>query len=404
MKATARALSLLETGRIFIGQRLGPKTLPAVSPRRILILGYAAIGDCIFFLPVLEELRRRWPDAKITWLADCRPLIDELVPATGLVDEIWYRDWENPDPRGAADIQRRIREGNFDLALLSLSSPMHDFQGAIRDIPLRVGHCRAFGDFPPGWSGPRRAWWSLRRGMVTGELARRAVLNRKAWIAPGSEHAVWRNLRLLEALGIPKPEPARPRLPARPADLSGLDPAKKRIAVHLGPPGNQYFKMWRPERFGRLCALLSEAVSAEFVIVGAADESASLEAARRACAPLRLHSRLGKCSLLETFGLLANCDLFIGNDTGLAKAAMALGIPTVTVYGPTDPAELGILWEPDKHLEVRTGISCSPCIRLGMAKAADLDYSNCGHHDCLEKLAPETVFAAIQAKYLRCLT
>ena len=124
-----------------------------------------------------------------------------------------------------------------------------------------------------------------------------------------------------------------------------------------------------------------------------------MEAVRGICPGAR--SWVGRTSLMETCALLARCDLFVSNDTGIAKAAMALGVPTATVIGPSDPGEIGIFWEPEKHLEIRTGIRCSPCARLGMAKTGPgvLNYSNCGHHDCLQKLSVDMVHAAIRAKY-----
>ena len=92
MNRVARALSLLETGRLLLRTRIKPQATPPDEPRRILVLGYNAIGDMIFFLPVLEGLRRRWPQARIVWLSDGRELVDEFLPGTGLCDEIWFRE------------------------------------------------------------------------------------------------------------------------------------------------------------------------------------------------------------------------------------------------------------------------------------------------------------------------
>jgi ADP-heptose:LPS heptosyltransferase len=47
-------------------------------------------------------------------------------------------------------------------------------------------------------------------------------------------------------------------------------------------------------------------------------------------------------SLVETAALLERCTLFVGNDSGLSHLAAALGIPTVAVFGPTDPS----VWAP----------------------------------------------------------
>jgi ADP-heptose:LPS heptosyltransferase len=372
---------------------------PSAPPGSVLILGYAAIGDFLFFLPVIEELKRRLPEARITFLANDSAVAKEIIPAIGLVDDVWIFDWEGP--RAAAErrsINEKIAQAGFDAALLTLSSPAHYFQEGLSRIPLRVGHLRPL---EPG--GPFNARLRLRRALVTGEFSRRALLNGVARIGGPSEYAVERNLRLLPAFGVPVPSPApKPSLPISlelktwaKESLAALGP--KKIAVHLGPPRNQYHKIWDHERFGLLCARLAEAFRAKFVLVGGAEESESLALARRRH-PLP-HSWIGRCSALETFALISECGLFLGNDTGLAKAAMALGVPTATIWGPSDIREVGAPWDLDKHLDVRTGIACSPCARLGMAKEGGLNYFNCGHHDCLGKLDVDFAFRALAGKY-----
>ena len=386
--------------------RVGPQRPPPAAPRSILVLGYNAIGDLIFFLPVLEGLRRQWPRARIVFLADGPPLIDEIAPQSGFCDEVWFREWEYPPHDRAADIRRRIRAASFDWVVLSLASPAHDYQGSLGAVPLRAGHCRPLQPSRQGWAWPRRLWWQLRYGLVVGEFARRAILNRKAWVPADGEHALLRNLRLLDVLAVPRPPLQRPAFPLTEANrafaaqaLASLDPGKKKVAVHLGPPCNPYFKIWPAERFAAVCRSLAAQMPADIIAVGSEAETASLQRARQAFPGL--HSRVGECSFLDSCALIAGCDLFLSNDTGPAKAAMALGVPTVTVFGPTDPGEVGVIWDPQRHLEVRTGIECSPCVRLGMAKAGPgvINYSNCGHHNCLQQLDADAVLAAIRAKY-----
>ncbi|MFA6004785.1 MAG: glycosyltransferase family 9 protein [Elusimicrobiota bacterium] len=392
------AASLLMTLWLGLRRALGGPYVAAAPPRRILVLGYAAIGDLLFFMPALAGLRRNHPNAKIVFLANAYPTTQELVPATGLVDEVWLWQWEGPGaPADPAPILRRIREARFDVVVLTLPSPAHYFQSAIWDIPVRVGHCRRL-------AGSLLA--RLRRGLITGEFARRALLDRQAWIGAASEHAVTRNLRLLDVMGVPRPPDIRPRIPLSEGSrhfaqdaAASLAPGRKLVAVHLGPPRNQYSKIWPVERFAQLCARLHSGLGVEILLVGSAEEADNAAAVLKACP--QVHSWVGKASLLETCGLIARCGLFVGNDTGLAKAALVLGVPTVTIYGPTDPQELGALWDPDQHLDLRRGLACSPCVRLGMAQSRDgvLDYTCCGHHACLQGMDVDTVYGAICAKY-----
>lgn len=393
MNRFSRALSLVESGRLLLRRRLESQAASSQEPERILVLGYNAIGDLIFFLPVLEGLRRRWPRAKIVCLADGKEITEDILSGTGLCDEVWCREWESPPPGRREEIRRRIQERGFDLALMSLATPAHDYQSAIADIPVRVGHCS---DLRAAVGGPLNR---LKRGIVIGEFARRAVLNRPVAMGLG-EHAVARNLRLLEAVGAPVSPQERPALPitdAHRGKAKGSMEGRSPIGIHLGPPTSYNYRHWAPERYAELCAKLAAGGAGPFCLIGGPQEAPSVEAAMRAFPGFV--SLVGKLSLLETFAAIERCRLFIASDTGPAKAAMALGVPTVTVWGPSDPREAGAFWEPEKHLDIRTGIACSPCVTCGMSREGVLNYKTCGHHDCMGKLDVETVCSAIKAKY-----
>lgn len=360
---------------------------------KILVIGYAAIGDLLFFLPVLQALREKYPKARIVWLANAYPTTDELLPATGLVDEIWRHDWEGP--RATAEqggINVRIAETEFDLAVLTLSSPAHYFQYGLASIPVRAGHLRR------APAGP--VWSRLKRQLVIGEPARRLLLNRTVWAGRETEHALSRNLRLLEPLGIEAPFDPRPRIPLSPqqkAKAEQLMPGGPWIGVHLAVPLGQYKKTWAPERFGELCSRLARGSDAKFVLVGGKDERAAADAALAAFPGFV--DLTGKLSLLETFAAIARCSLFLSSDTGMAKAAMAQGVPTATWWGPSDTREYGVVWDPQKHLDIRTGIWCSPCSAMGMPRLGEISYLNCGHHDCLAKLDVDASLSQLRRRY-----
>lgn len=380
-------------GTARLAWRLGRAAPRERAVEKILVIGYAAIGDLLFFLPVVQALREKYPKARVTWLANAYPTTQELLPATGLVDEIWLHDWEGP--RAGAEqggLNVRIAEAGFDLAVLTLSSPAHYYQSGLATIPVRAGHLRRL---EPG-SPIGRA----KRALVTGELARRAIINRAVWIGLEPEHALSRNLRLLEALGLAAPFDARPAIPIPDAAAARAEkelPGGPWIGVHLALPRGQYGKIWAPERFGRLCRELAKTTKARFVLLGAAGEAESSAQAKAEFPGFT--DLVGRLSLLESFAAIARCSLFLTSDTGLAKAAMALGVPTATWWGPSDPKEYGTIWDKDRHLDIRTGLWCSPCSRMGMPRLEGINYLNCGPRDCLGKLDVDFALAQLRAKY-----
>lgn len=364
--------------------------------KRLLVLGYSAVGDLVFLLPFLEALRKGLPKARITFTADPGPTTLELLPAAALVDEIKLID---PFKPGAPAL-----ETAFDAAVLTLATPAHLFQRELARIPLRVGHVSALTPPPGARLGPL---WSLKRALVSGEGTRRLLLNRTVPLK-GGEHAARRNLRLLEGFGLPVPEaPPRPAIPIPPSARAfaekELGPGRrKRVAIHLGVASNQYHKMWPAERFGRLARRLEDAGLECFLVGGPQEAAAAAEAAKGAGRPLR--SWAGRAGLLESFALIAASDLMVSNDTGLAKAAMAMGVPTATIWGPIDPGEYGIVWEPEKHLDIRLDLACSPCARMGMPyPRTDIDYTRCPHYECLNGIHDGMVFEAIRARHPRLL-
>ena len=351
--------------------------------RRLLILGYGAIGDTIFFLPVLEALRRAHPEAKLTWVSNPAPVAEVLIPATGLVDEMWLWDFEgSPGMARRAEFVERARAADFDAAVLTLSTPAHYFAPALGRVPVVAAH--------------RFPGLTLKRRLILGDPSRAALGGRAATVL-GSEHSVTRNLRLLEALGVPVAEPlARPHLPigepARARAVELLGPAETPVVgIHLGPPTSYNFRGWEPEKFGALIEGLAKSwPGARFALIGGPEEAPSAARAR-AAAPANVLDLVGRTTLLETFSLIERCALFLSCDTGLSKAAMALGVPTATLWGPSSPVESGAYWDAERHLDLATGIDCSPCSFSGMPRDGRLNYLACGHHDCLRRMSVEWV-------------
>src|SRR2546428_14100668 len=82
--------------------------------------------------------------------------------------------------------------------------------------------------------------------------------------------------------------------------------------------------------------------------------------------------------------LLASCDLFLGNNSGPLHVAAALGVPTVSVMGPSDPLRFAPRGPADRV--VRRELPCHPCQR-----------ARCWHHTSLPALDPEEVSRQAEA-------
>lgn len=376
--------------------------------RKVLFLGYAAVGDLIFLLPALKALRDGLPDARLVFVGDDDTGTNELLPPTGLVDEIWrYKHDYIASAAGRRDIARRVAGEGFDAVVVSQGTPLRPFARAILSVPRRVGHVRPVEAPHEGWSAPRYALWRLRRGTVHAEWERRWALTERIVTPEQVEHVVSRNLKLAAALGaaVPAPRDSRPALPLSAAERAFAEKAlpadpRKTVGLHLGSPRTQFDRLWPTERWAEVARTLVAERGVRLAVLGGADERGRLEAFRASYGG-ELVDLVGRGRLLESFAAIARCDLFLASDTGPAKAAMASGVPTLTVWGPTSPLDHGIVWEPEKHVDVALGIACSPCVRMSLRREGSgvINYSTCGHHDCMAQLTPAVVLGQIEKRY-----
>lgn len=106
----------------------------------------------------------------------------------------------------------------------------------------------------------------------------------------------------------------------------------------------------------------------------------------------RVINFVGKTSMSESIALLTFCDLVIGVDTGMQHVADALGIRTVSIFGPTNFKTHGAFSAKGKSVE-----STMPCQYCYGTKL----YINCSDRKCLDNIQPEVVFEAVQQELSR---
>jgi ADP-heptose:LPS heptosyltransferase len=89
----------------------------------------------------------------------------------------------------------------------------------------------------------------------------------------------------------------------------------------------------------------------------------------------------------EALAIISMSALCIGGDTGLVHAARALGVPTVALFGPTDPGahDFG-----PRQSAVSLRLSCSPCTSHGSRRCP------LGHHRCMRDLDEQRVLSACE--------
>lgn len=343
------------------------QSLPDVP--RILVLKPCCLGDVLMATPAIAALRARWPTATLDlavggWsraVVESNPHLDRLVDC-GLVGS------GPSSPGDWLTLIRRIRQGQYDVCIVLDRSPLLSFAAALAGVPHRVG-------LNSDWRG-----FSLTQRVPVAGIA----------------HEVDLYLACVEALGVPVGERAlqffpTPAAAERVSELLGgsRDP----IAV-VHPAGGQNpgmtlsAKRWPAERFALLIRHLVQEKTMRVFLAGGADDRPLAELVRASAAVGESAVNLaGDLNLDELGALLTRSLLFVGNDTGAMHLAVAVGVPTVAIFGPSDPRQYGPYGP--AHRAVWNPPACAPCLVRGRWNGACADYR------CINAIQVEEVWQAI---------
>jgi ADP-heptose:LPS heptosyltransferase len=122
----------------------------------------------------------------------------------------------------------------------------------------------------------------------------------------------------------------------------GADDGRPRLVVHPGSSARCPEKRARPERFSETLRGILGDRSCTIVMVGSREEREICERIRQDIpATTDVRNWAGDLTVDELAALLASADVFIGNDSGPAKIAEAVGTSTLSFWGPTSPRFIG---------------------------------------------------------------
>lgn len=331
---------------------------------KILIVRLGAMGDILHALPAVTAIRAALPDATIGWIVEKK--WTELLAASGsdettgplnslrpVVDHIhsvdtrgWRKNLHRSGTAGTIrDVVKTIRSMRYDVAL--------DFQGAIKSaVMARLSGASARAGFADPRESAARFFYSERYGRI-------------------GEHVIEQNAGLAsQALNRPI-GPLRPLLPADAAAERWADAEIARLGIAsfamMNPGAGWGAKQWPSQRYGETAKAL--AVHGLKTLINAAPGEENL--AQELIDASGGQAFMIRCTIGELTALTRRARLFVGGDTGPLHLAAAVGVPTVGLYGPTDPARTGPFGEKCiaiRHPESRTTFSHHREIEQGLLK------------------------------------
>jgi ADP-heptose:LPS heptosyltransferase len=333
------------------------------SMATLLVFKPDEIGDAVYALPAIVELRRHAPRARFFLV--CRPATAPLYERAGLFDEISTFEPGSPYLPAGRRLRaalRRLSAKEFDLAVFPKTNP-----ATFREF-LRVPARARLHPLDPRMrsSSVYRAqvsMWTDRRGHQALQLLEIVSL------ATGRSYS-FEDVRF-PPLAWTDDDRTAPELA-----LGAPTPGPYAV-VH--PFAREETRRYPAEYWPRLLELLGRELDLTWVAVGGPEDGALPELPG-------LVQAQGRLTLTQTAYLISQARAFLGNLSGPAHLAGALGVPTVTLMsGASLPAE----WAPlGDSLVLRADVPCAPCYRAtcpvyGLA--------------CLTELRPDRVAPEIMA-------
>jgi heptosyltransferase-3 len=337
---------------------------------RILVIRPGALGDVVLTLPALQALSVAYPQALIEWMGNLAVL--RWLPGRSVVHSV-------------SSFDRADLAALFQVAAL----PSASLQEYLESFDLILSYATA----------PSHAF---ARNLL--RSARGRVLLLDAREPTRHMHMSVYLQQPLHELGIVT-DGGDPSLHLTPDDrheaerwweAHGLQDTPA-VAIH--PGSGSPAKNWPPERFAALASRLQRQLGAGVLLLSGPADAAAVASVRQCMTvlpsggpgaggpsrpeqePVLVHD----LPLPLLAAILSLCRLYVGNDSGISHLAAALGVPTVAIFGPTDPD----LWAPRGRAVrvVSVATACAPC--------APSRRQECPERTCLEPISVATVMEAI---------
>ncbi len=359
------------------------------SIKNVLIVSFQGLGDLLLFTPSLPILRKGFPKAKIYVLTLSSN--KEILESNQYIDKVITFDIKKLFIPQIIRLIYRIRKVKFNLAICAYPGGLRSaIMCYLSGAKIRVGHRYDYLNYFP------------------------FLINYKKNVSE-IKHAVKMNLDLMKALSLDLSYSADKLIfPLSDGDrklasdfVNSSFQGKKWILIgmHCTSDELRKDKCWSIDNYNTLITALINEFNARIIIFGGKAETDEAKYIERSISSNNLVNLVGKLNLKQVAALIGECDIFISYDSGLVHLASAVGIPSVVIFGPTDPrifAPYGV-----RHEIIRKPLECNPCawgvcgkfshlIKDNSGFANGRFYCKRGDFECLRGLRLEEVYRVIK--------
>ncbi|HNX67993.1 MAG TPA: lipopolysaccharide heptosyltransferase II [Candidatus Omnitrophota bacterium] len=333
--------------------------------RKILVIKLGAMGDLILVVPSLRMLRERFPDASITLLVDKK--LAPIVSACPYFDDMILVDRKKlSNLFYLFKTARRVRQEGFDISIDLHNNKWTHLLAYLGGAVQRFGFARG--------------QWGF-------------LLNRPDKTFATGDTPLRHQFRILSKAGVQKfedtlelwPRPEDVERMSRRIEMLGVKEGTRFIGFVMGSSPNWPSKRWPAGHFLELAKKLFKKYDARIILIGSPDE-APLGEPFHALGTKKVLDIIGKTSLAELPAIFERLHLVVSGDTAPLHVAAAMNVPTVALFGPTDPKRH---LPPGKKIDALSHhLACQPCYD-GICKAKD-------PLACLQHISVEEVFEHCQ--------
>jgi len=352
--------------------------------KKILLINPFGIGDVLFTTPIIHTLKDASPQVKIGYL--CNQRSATILENNPYVDSVFIYE---------RDEFEAVRKKSFLAWLKKIIVFLNQIKKERFNVALDFSLNTQYGFF---------VWYAGIRERVGYDFKRRGRLLTKKIKLSGynDKHIVEYYADLLKYLGLDLKH-RQLELYLKKENMERVEEilvkeGLKQVDFLIGIiPGagkswgkDARLKHWPPENFAQLADKIIENYQAKIIIVGDFSEK---EIAKSVMSKMHYDAidLTGKTTMGELAALLSKMKVVVTNDGGPLHIAVALGIKSVSIFGPVDERVYGPYPPSDRHIVIKKDIACRPCYQKFRIPACD----RYRYRECISSISIEDVFSAV---------
>lgn len=346
--------------------------------RNILLINTFGIGDVLFSVPVIKALAENYPGVNIYYISNRRaryvikenPHVAECI----IFEKDDFRKLAGESKlkflKSFMRFSRKIKSLNADLMVDFTLNYQAALMGKLLGIPRRIGF---------NYKGRGR--------FLTDKMELKGF---------NDKHVLYYYFDLLKILGIGLPERmgietfTSEKDDKWAEDIVSKNGLGDKFLLGIVPGGgaswgkNARFRRWPVSNFAHVADRLADAQDIRIVLFGEREEHDT-------CSNMQLfmHNNAldmsGRTTVGQLMALMKRCNLVLCNEGGPLHIAVALGIPSISIFGPVDSKIYGPFSNDGKHTVISNRQKCKPCY-------TNFKHKECKSLACLESISEQNVF------------